>query len=604
MRARRRRQAVAVAFVWSGAAAVMAAETPENGVWIPPAPISVRDNDAGDDDEDEGLDPPETDDDGIDTPYTDYDGVDTPTDGDGIDTPTPTDDDGIDTPYTDYDGIDTPPTDDDGVDTPTPTDDDGIDTPYTDYDGVDTPTDGDGIDTPTPTDDDGIDTPYTDYDGIDTPPTDDDGIDTPTPTDDDGIDTPYTDYDGTDSDGEDTPTPTAEVSTLQGDSKEIFDVGGSYRVLTGYGNPTDIVLNNHLATGVEGITFALKSCDDSRGDYYSSAIVENGILVLQSNTLGHVHGPNTQVETVCTVTGSLGDLSEDREFRLYTVSDRTPPPMIPGSLTLVESRPTEVDVRITVPEGSLRYLWLGWRKAGDQPSFGVVSGVSDRMVVTIPGLEADTEYDVRAYWMTAQGFDLYRGTNSGSAGDLIAGGSPDSKWIRNLSGGGLGKSAATTLSTAPEPTPVPTPVPTPEATPVPTPRPTPENEDEDTDNDGTDSDGIDTPETDGDGFDTEANTDHDGIDTPETDGDGFDTEANTDSDGFDTPTPTDSDGIDTPTPTDSDGIDTPTPTDSDGIDTPTPTDSDGIDTPTPTDSDGIDTPAPTDNSDDSDDDSD
>ena len=100
-----------------------------------------------------------------------------------------------------------------------------------------------------------------------------------------------------------------------------------------------------------------------------------------------------------------------------------------------------------------------------------------------------------------------------------------------------------------------------------------------TDNDGTDSDGIDTP-TPTDGIDTPTPTD--GIDTP------------TPTDGIDTPTPTD--GIDTPTPTD--GIDTPTPTD--GIDTPTPTD--GIDTPTPTD--GIDTPTPTDNDDSDDDDSD
>ena len=442
---------------------------------------------------------------------------------------------------------------------------------------------GDG-DTPTPTDNDG-----TDSDGIDTPASD--SVTLPPSKDGDVkelvVTTPLVTVRG---DGNPSPVTGVTVqkaetlpdlmskSTLQSDSVEVFDTGAGYRILTRYGSAAEIVLADYLATGVEGITFALKSCDDSRGDYYASAIVENGKLVLGSNTLGHVHGPSTQVETVCTVTGSREGVSEDREFRLYTVSDRTPLTMLSGSLTLEESRPSAIDVRITVPGGSLGYLRMGWRKAGDLPSFGVVSGVTDGMVLTLPGLEAGTEYEIFAYWMTAQGFDLYRNTNSGPAGELIAEGSPDSKWIRNLSGGGLGKSATTTLSTAPEPTIVPTPIPTPDPTPVPTPeatlapptRPTPVYDDEDTDDDG-----FDTPETDNDGFDTEANTDHDGIDTPETD-----------HDGIDTPTPTD--GIDTPPVTD--GIDTPevalrqqiVP----GIDTPTPTD--GIDTPPVTD--GIDTP--------------
>ena len=509
--------ALVFALVWGSAIAAFYSEvTQENVASIPRLP-SVEDDHLGDDDDQDGNG------------------------GDG-DTPTPTDNDG---------------TDSDGIDTPTPTDNDG--------------TDSDGVDTPTPTDNDG-----TDSDGIDTPASD--GVTLPQSKDGDVkelvVTTPLVTVRG---DGNPSPVTGVTVqkaealpdlmskSALQSDSVEVFDTGASYRILTRYGSAAEIVLADYLATGVEGITFALKSCDDSRGDYYASAIVENGKLVLGSNTLGHVHGPSTQVETVCTVTGSREGVSEDREFRLYTVSDRTPLPMLSGSLTVEESRSSAIDVRITVPGGSLGYLRMGWRKAGDLPSFGVVSGVTDGMVLTLPGLEAGTEYEIRAYWMTAQGFDLYRNTNSGSAGELIAEGSPDSKWVRNLSGGGLGKSATTTLSTAPEPTIVPTPSPTPDPTPVPTPeatlapptRPTPVYDDEDTDDDG-----FDTPETDNDGFDTEANTDHDGIDTPETDNDGFDTEANTDHDGIDTPTPTD--GIDTPPVTD--GIDTPPVTD--GIDTP------------------------------------
>ena len=310
----------------------------------------------------------------------DHLGSDYDQDGDGGDgdTPTPTDNDG---------------TDSDGIETPTPTDNDG--------------TDSDSVDTPTPTDNDG-----THSDGIDTPASD--SVTLPQSKDGDlkelVVTTPLVTVRG---DGNTGPVTGLTVqkaetlpdlmskSTLQSDSVEVFDTGASYRVLTRYGSAAEIILADYLATGVEGITFALKSCDDSRGDYYASAIVENGKLVLGSNTLGHVHGPSTQVETVCTITGSREGVSEDREFRLYTVLDRTPLPTLSGSLTLEESRPSAIDVRITVPGGSLGYLRMGWRKAGDLPSFGVVSGVTDGIVLTIPGLEAGAEYEIFAYWMTA-----------------------------------------------------------------------------------------------------------------------------------------------------------------------------------------------------------
>ena len=134
----------------------------------------------------------------------------------------------------------------------------------------------------------------------------------------------------------------------------------------------------------------------------------------------------------------------------------------------------------------------------------------------------------------------------------------------------------------------------------------PEDDDysrDDEDGDARGDDDTPTPQTDNDGFDTEANTDHDGIDTTGgTDNDGFDTEANTDHDGIDTTGGTDNDGFDTEANTDHDGIDTTGGTDNDGFDTEANTDHDGVDT---TGNDGIDTPDPeTDNDDDTDDDDD
>ena len=324
-----------------------------------------------------------------------------------------------------------------------------------------------------------------------------------------------------------------------GDPPPYFDSSTTYRVLTRYGSSAEIVLADFLAEGVTDVSFSLHSCDDSRADYYDSATVATGNLVLEPNTLGHVHGANTETETVCTVTATDENGSESREFRFYTVSDRRPLAMQPGALTLSEARSSEIDIQISLPSASLGYLRVGWIKSGGQPSFGVVSGATDGMVLTIPGLEASADYDIRVYLMTTQAFDLFRASNTGSPGTLIQEGNPDSKWVSNLSSAGLGKSQALSVSTPPEPAPDPTPVPspTPEATLAPTPRPTPDDDDDD------DDDGIDTPFTDNDGIDTPF-TDNDGIDTPFTDNDGIDTPF-TDNDGIDTPF-TDNDGIDTP----------------------------------------------------------
>ena len=238
------------------------------------------------------------------------------------------------------------------------------------------------------------------------------------------------------------------VSVTDDDKSTVFAADASYRILTHYGSPTEIVLADYLADGGTGITFTLSSCDEWRGDYYNSAIVEDGRLALESNTLGHVHGSNTQTDTVCTVTGTGGGRNQEQEFRLYTVSDRTPLPLLPGALSLGEARLSELDIRISVPQGAQEYLRLGWREIGGQPTFRVVSGVSDGTVLTITGLEQGTEYDVRASLMTFQAFDLYRVGNSGAPLSLIPDGGPDSEWVGNLASGGLGKSQAIRVTSA------------------------------------------------------------------------------------------------------------------------------------------------------------
>ena len=367
---------------------------------------------------------------------------------------------------------------------------------------------------------------------------------------------------------------------------QVFSPDASYDIFTRYGATTEVSLGDYLAPGAGEVTFSLKSCDGPSSDYYDSVAVENGSLVMVSNTLGHVHGQNTQTATACTVTGSSGTDSEDQEFRLYTVSDRTPQALPPGALALVEAKPTEADVRISLPGSSLGYVRLGWRKPGDRPTFAVAWGVTRDTVLTIPGLEAGTDYEVRAYPMTTQAFHLYSGGSSASAGVLVPDASPDSKWIRNLGSRGLGKGQTIMLRTnaaPPPPPPPPTPLPT---TAVIRPLPTQEPEAElETDPD-TDNDGFDTPETDNDGIDTptvtpDPDTDDDDTPTPEPDTPTPDEpEQNTPTPEPDTPTPEpDTPTPDTPTP-DTPTPDTPTPEPEQNTPTPEP------DTPTP------DTPTP------------
>ena len=191
------------------------------------------------------------------------------------------------------------------------------------------------------------------------------------------------------------------------------------------------------------------SCDSSRADYYDAVRVENGKLVLESNTVGHVHGVNTQTETVCTVAGRGRSRTYHREFQLYTVSDRKPRGLVPSDLSIMAVRATEADIQITAL-GAVSYVRVGWRKTGRVPTFRVVSLGNSTATLTIPDLEPETNYEIRVYSMTRQAFDLYRGGNSGSTGDLISEITPASKWITNLSGGGLGSSLTLAITTTAE----------------------------------------------------------------------------------------------------------------------------------------------------------
>ena len=236
--------------------------------------------------------------------------------------------------------------------------------------------------------------------------------------------------------------------SVSGPPARLFDSEVSYRILTFYGRDTEIALSDYLADGVTGVTFSLISCDGSWTDYHNSVTVENGNLLLTSNTLGHINGANTQTETVCTVTGAGSSVTQDQEFMLYTVSDRKPQPLVAGALSLVAARADALDVQVAVPEGP-QYVRISWRKAGDSSIHSrVVFGVTSETVLTIPGLDAGTDYDIRVALMTRQSFDLYREGNTGADGTLITEGSPAAKWKRNLSAGGLGNSATLSVSTS------------------------------------------------------------------------------------------------------------------------------------------------------------
>ena len=144
--------------------------------------------------------------------------------------------------------------------------------------------------------------------------------------------------------------------TLAQDPTPVFSTDADYRILTRYGSTTEIELADYLDAGATGTTFSLKSCDSLRTNYHGTPTITSGKLVLPSNTLGHVHGTNSETETVCTVTGTHTDMTtEDQDFSLYTVPDRVPPGLQPGAPSVAEARATAPPPTVTVSFGAPTY---------------------------------------------------------------------------------------------------------------------------------------------------------------------------------------------------------------------------------------------------------
>ena len=232
---------------------------------------------------------------------------------------------------------------------------------------------------------------------------------------------------------------------------QIFDADADYRVAAGYGSTTTVTLADYLASGVTGVTFTLKSCDAMRADYYSSVAVNAGVVTLVPNTLGHVHGTsaNTQTETVCTVTATKtsDSMTQDQEFQFYTTAYRTPFALASNAVVLDEARTNEVDIHINGSLGTGQ-VKVQWRKSGGSISTRIAQGVSNSTVLTIPGLEANTAYEIRVALMNGMSFDLYRGGQTATPGTLISPISLATKWVQNLGSSGFGKSATLDVTTA------------------------------------------------------------------------------------------------------------------------------------------------------------
>ena len=236
-----------------------------------------------------------------------------------------------------------------------------------------------------------------------------------------------------------------EVTTL-------FDTGANYSVPAGYGNTTVVDLSGFLASGVTGVTFTLASCDSARGDYYDSVVVENSQVELQPNTQGHVHGSSTgtQTATICTVTASrisgMDTETQDQAFQFYITPNRTPPGLSFDDVVLEEARTDEVDIKITGNLGTDK-VRVQWRKSGGSIVTRIAQGVSNSTVLTIPGLDANTGYEIRVALMSSQSFDLYRGNNT-TSGTLISPISPANKWVQNVGSSAFGKSATLNVTTS------------------------------------------------------------------------------------------------------------------------------------------------------------
>ena len=116
-------------------------------------------------------------------------------------------------------------------------------------------------------------------------------------------------------------------------------------------------------------------------------------------------------------------------------------------MALVESRDTEIVVRVIGGSAGRSFIRLSWRTMPDgEWSYGVAHGVSDQAELTIPGLQPGTEYEVMAAYMNRDGFDLYLAGGQGAAQTLIPVDRPEDRWRVNLSGGGVGRSQSITVT--------------------------------------------------------------------------------------------------------------------------------------------------------------
>ena len=240
------------------------------------------------------------------------------------------------------------------------------------------------------------------------------------------------------------------LPTALGAQTPIFDSGADYRVPTTYGETTEIELADYLADGVTGVTFTLKSCDEGHEDYYDTARVTNGTLVLESNNAGHVHGRYTATETICTVTATSESVTQDRAFSLFIPRSPAAPAITSRDMWVATVETDSVGIQLSV-SGSSEYVRVGWGKPGGGKIFGVVSGVTTGDVITIPHMRPGTDYEIQAGLITEQRFDLHRGAKRGGSGALIVERSLDSKWLNNLGSSGLSSGAILRVTTTETP---------------------------------------------------------------------------------------------------------------------------------------------------------
>lgn len=238
-------------------------------------------------------------------------------------------------------------------------------------------------------------------------------------------------------------------------SGQIWDPNANYRIFTAYGYTTHIDLKDYLAPGVTGAQFNWTSCDASRDDYYSAVSLVHSEMSLTSNSSGHVHGSSTQRDTVCTMYAAVGVNAETKAFRFYIPSSRRPSPLPPTYLSQSASYAFSVDIQVAL--SSPDYVYLGVQKADGSgaKTYMVAHGVTRSSVLTVAGLDPETQYRVAVLRMSHASFDLHRAGKSGPAGTLIPAIVPERKWLRNLSNSGLGKGSAILVSTdiAPPPSP-------------------------------------------------------------------------------------------------------------------------------------------------------